>query len=379
MYHAIGPPKGLRRPAYLRFHYNYPEVAHVPVFTLPQLSDVGARVFAYYGVPEDQATIVGRLLARANLVGHDSHGVIRIPEYAGFLEKGDVEKVASLDVVRDSGPLLLLRGNFGFGQVLGTWAMEKAIAKAREHGFCVMGLNQAAHLGRIGDWPTMAVNAGLISVHFVNTHGAGKIVAPFGGSDRRMSANPFAAGIPLPGRTPVIVDISTSAIAGGKIHVAYNKGIAIPEGCVIDRNGELTTDPSDFMHGLGALLNFGGHKGFSIGFLCDVLAGALTGAPCSHPEVNRVANAMLTILIEPGVFRDAEGFYAEVGRYIDYLKASPPRRGFTEILYPGEPEWRTEQERTRSGIPVDQTTWQEILEVGGRVGYHIADSPAGTA
>lgn len=329
---------------------------------------MGTAIFTAYGVAAEQAVIVGQLLARANLVGHDSHGVIRIPEYIAYMDRGDVEKVAQLDVMQDSGPLLLLRGNFGFGQVLGTWAMRKAIAKAREGGVALMGLNQTGHLGRIGDWPSMAVEAGLVSVHFVNTHGGGKIVAPWGGAERRMSANPFAAGIPVPGRTPVIVDISTSAIAGGKIHVAYNKGVPIPEGCVIDRNGELTTDPGDFMHGLGALLNFGGHKGFSLGFLCDILAGALTGAPCSHPDINRVANSMLTILIDPAVFRDLDGFNAEVSRYIDYLKASPPRPGFTEVLYPGEPEARMERHRTGHGIPVDDTTWSEITAVAERLG-----------
>ena len=343
----------------------------MPTFTLDRLSEAGSAIFTAYGVPASQAAVVGRLLARANLAGHDSHGVIRIPEYIGYLDRGDVEKVAQLDVIQDAGPLLLLRGNFGFGQVLGTWAMEKAIAKARQGGLALMGLNQCGHLGRIGDWPSMAVAAGLVSVHFVNTHGAGKIVAPWGGSERRMSANPFAAGIPVPGRSPVIVDISTSAIAGGKIHVAYNKGVPIPEGCVIDRHGELTTDPSDFMHGLGALLNFGGHKGFSVGFLCDILAGALTGAPCSHPDINRVANAMLTILIDPGVFREADGFYAEVTRYIDYLKGSPLRPGVSEILYPGEPEARTERYRTEHGIPVDDTTWSEIGAVAQRLGCTI--------
>jgi uncharacterized oxidoreductase len=343
----------------------------LPNFTFAQLADVGTSIFAAYGVPAEQAVTVANLLARANLVGHDSHGVIRIPEYIGFLDRGEVEKRAELTTIQDNGPLLLLRGNFGFGQVIGTWAMEKAIAKAREHGYALMGLNQSAHLGRIGDWPSMAVAAGFVSVHFVNTHGGGKIVAPFGGSDRRMSANPFAAGIPVPGRTPVIIDISTSAIAGGKIHVAYNKGVSIPPGCVIDRNGEPTIDPSDFMHGMGALLNFGGHKGFSIGFLCDILAGALTGAPCSHPDIQRVANAMLTILIDPAVFREGDGFHAEVARYIDYLKASPLRSGFSEVLYPGEPEARTEQHRSAHGIPVDDATWHEITEVADRLGCPV--------
>jgi len=267
--------------------------------------------------------------------------------------------------------LLHLSGNFGFGQVLGAWAMARGIAKAKEHGLCLLALNQSGHLGRIGEWPEMAVGAGLISIHFVNTHGGGKIVAPFGGADRRMSANPFAAGVPVPGGTPVVIDISTSAIAGGKIHVAYNKGTAIPEGCVIDRNGHLTTDPSDFMQGLGALLNFGGHKGFALGFLCDILAGALTGGPCSHPDIKRVANAMFTVIADPSQFTEPAAFYAEVARYITYLKASPLRPGFTEVLYPGEPEARCERDRMLRGIPIDETTWLEISDTGARFGLRF--------
>lgn len=336
-----------------------------------QLRDLTARIFTAAGVPEEQSALVGLRLARANLVGHDSHGVIRIPEYIKALDDGDIAHVAELHVVKDAGPVLALSGNHGFGQVLGAWAMERAVAKAREHGFALMGLNHSAHLGRIGDWPEMAVEAGFVSVHFVNTHGGGKIVAPFGGAERRMSANPFAAGVPVTGRPPVIIDFSTSAIAGGKIHVAYNKGTPIPEGCVIDRHGQLTTDPSDFMHGLGALLNFGGHKGYALGFLCDILAGALTGAPCSHPHIKRVANAMLTLVLDPGCLRDAAGFHAEVARYIDYLKASPLRPGFSEVLYPGEVESRAEAERGQSGIPVDDTTWREIGEAAARFGVPV--------
>lgn len=337
-------------------------------FTAQQLAEAAASIFHAYGVPEDESEMVGRSLALANLVGHDSHGIIRVPDYVGYLDKREVAPRAELRVVKDAGPLLQLSGNFGFGQVIGRWAMEQAIAKAREHGFCLMGLNQSAHLGRIGEWPEMAVAAGLVSVHFVNTHGGGKIVAPFGGSERRMSANPFAAGVPVPGRAPVIIDFSTSAIAGGKIHVAYNKGTKLPEGCVIDRHGNLTTDPSDFMQGLGALVNFGGHKGYALGFLGDILAGALTGAPCSHPEVNRVANAMFTLVLDPACFGDPAAFYTEIIRYIDYHKACPLREGFTEILYPGEPEARTAEQRTASGIPLDETTWSAVKETAKRFG-----------
>jgi hydroxycarboxylate dehydrogenase B len=340
-------------------------------FTERYLADVVSSIFAAYGVSPGQAAMIGAALSRANLVGHDSHGVIRVREYIEWLDRGDVVPNAELEVLKDNGPVLLLSGNYGFGQVIGAWAMEAALAKAREHGFAIMGLRQSGHLGRIGDWPAMATAAGLISLHFVNTHGGGKIVAPFGGSDRRMSANPFAAGVPLPDRTPMIVDFSTSAIAGGKIHVAYNKGVTIPENCVIDRDGQLTTDPTDFMNGLGALLSFGGHKGFALGLVCDVLAGALTGAPCSDPSITRVANAMLTILIDPGQFGEADSFYAEITRYIDYLKGSPLRPGFDEIMYPGEPEARTAKRRSVEGIPIDHATWAEIVEAAGRFNIRV--------
>ncbi len=338
------------------------------IFQPSHLTEITASIFAAYGVPSDQAGIVARSLVKANLAGHDSHGVIRIKEYVEYLDRHDVEPRAELHVVKDAGPILQLAGNFGFGQVLGALAMERGIARAREHGFCLMGLNRSGHLGRIGEWPEMAVAAGLVSIHFVNTHGGGKIVAPFGGAERRMSANPFAAGVPVPGRPPVLIDISTSAIAGGKVHVAYNKGGSIADGCVIDRNGQVTTDPSDFMHGLGALLNFGGHKGYAVGFLCDILAGALTGAPCSHPDIKRVANAMFSVILDPAQFADPSAFYAEATRYIDYLKASPPRPGFDEVLYPGEPEARAEEYRSRNGIQLDATTWNEIAETGARFG-----------
>jgi uncharacterized oxidoreductase len=135
-----------------------------------------------------------------------------------------------------------------------------------------------------------------------------------------MSANPFAAGVPVPGGTPIIIDISTSAIAGGKVHVAYNKGTKVPEGCLVDRQGRPTTDPTDFMEGLGALLSFGGHKGYAIGLLCDILAGALCNASCSHPAIDRVANAMFTVVLNPACFREVTAFHQEVRRYLEYLR-----------------------------------------------------------
>jgi uncharacterized oxidoreductase len=322
-------------------------------------------------VPEDEAQIVAAALADANLAGHDSHGVIRVSQYIDWLEHGILVPKAEITIMQDTDNLAMITGNYGFGQIIGRWAMEIGIKKAKKCGFAIVGLKHSGHLGRMGDYPAMAVKEELLSLHFINTHGGGKLVAPFGGSERRMSANPIAAGIPIKGESPVIVDFSTAAIAGGKVYVAHNRGLQIPEGCALNRFGEPTTDPSDFVEGEGALLNFGGHKGFALGLLCDILAGALCGAPCSSPESDRVANAMLSIILDPGIFRDKDGFYAEVTRYLAYVKSSALRPGFEEILYPGEPEMRTAAKRSASGIVIDDQTWSEMVAAGLRYGVTI--------
>jgi hydroxycarboxylate dehydrogenase B len=345
----------------------------MPTLSAAQLTRISSSIFVACGVPKDEADVVGEALAQANLAGHDSHGVIRIPEYVRSLENGDLTRKAEIQIIKDTDVVTLIAGNNGFGQVIGRWAMKIAIEKARKQGFTFMALNHSGHLGRIGDYPALAAKEGFVSLHFINTHGAGKIVAPFGGLERRMSANPIAAGIPVPGRTAIIIDMSTSAIAGGKVHVAYNKGEPIPEGCVLNQAGELTTDPTDFVEGGGALLHFGGHKGFALGLLCDILAGALCDASCSHPDIDRVANAMLTIILDPALFRDSEGFYREVIRYVDYLKGSALRPGFQEILYPGEPEARTESRRSKEGIYVDNRTWEEITTAASKYGITVSE------
>ena len=346
----------------------------MPKLSFTQLRRIAGSIFVACGVPRDQADIVGEALASANLAGHDSHGIIRVARYVEWLEGGELQPKAELKVVRDTDVLTMITGNQGFGQVIGRWAMDIALAKAKKTGFVFMALNHSGHLGRMGDYAAMAVKEGFVSLHFINTHGGGKLVAPYGGSERRMSANPFAAGIPLPGRTPIIIDMSTSAIAGGKVRVAHNRGDTVPEGCLLDRKGEMTVDPTDFVKGKGALLHFGGYKGYALGLLCDILAGALCDASCSSPDTDRVANAMLTIIMDPGRFREKTEFYQEVNRYIDYLKGSALRPAFGEILYPGEPEIRTEEKRSQEGIFVEDKTWSQLVSVAARYGLTITEN-----
>jgi uncharacterized oxidoreductase len=328
-----------------------------------------AAIFAAAGCHAEEAARIAHYLVEANLVGHDSHGVIRVSPYIEWLKAGKVLANQTLKVVTETDCLAVVDGQYGFGQTMGEQAMKLGIEKARKAGVAVIGLRNAGHLGRIGDWAVMAARAGQLSLHFVNTSGLGILVAPLGGINRRISANPLAVGIPAKGGTPMVLDISTSMIAEGKIKVALNKGVPVPDGCIIDAEGRPTTDPKVF-YGTppGAILPFGGHKGYGLSLITDILAGALTGSGCSTPGVTRLVNGMLTVLLAPGFFQSEAAFYEEVSRFVAYVKSSVKSAPDSEILMPGEIEDRTRAARLRDGIELDETTWRQILTTARSVG-----------
>jgi uncharacterized oxidoreductase len=236
----------------------------------------------------------------------------------------------------------------------------------------VVALRNSGHLGRIGDWAELAAAAGKVSVHFVNTSGGGILVAPFGGTQRRLSANPIAAGVPVPEGPPIILDMSTCTIAEGRIRVAFNKGVKVPEGCLLDGQGRPTDDPESFYAAPpGAILPLGGHKGYGLSVVAEVLAGALTGGGCSHFGVDRLANNMLSILFDPAFFRSAGDFSEEIRGLIAHVKSARTITPAGEILMPGEPEARTRARRLREGIEIDERTWGQIVAAGESLGVPI--------
>lgn len=333
-------------------------------FAPERLEELMTQVFSAAGCRGDEPRKIASRLVSANLVGHDSHGVIRVPIYVRWLREGKVRANQSPLVVLDSGPLALLDGQLGFGQVVGELATQLAIDKAAEHGVSVVALRNSGHVGRVGDWVEMAAEAGKIGLCFVNTTGLGMLTAPFGGIDRRLSANPFAAGIPAPPGQPLILDISCSAIAEGKLKVAYNKGVSVPDGCILDHDGQPTNDPRVFYADPpGAILSFGGHKGFGLGMIVEVLAGALTGGGCTHPGPDRLEQGMLSIVIDPYRLQTPDAFQTDVTRFVEWVKSSRTTTPDGQILMPGEPEQRTRAQRSRDGIELDDNTWRQIREV----------------
>ena len=343
----------------------------MPVFTHERLRQYAAPVFEAAGVPSDEARIVTDALVDANLAGHDSHGVMRLPSYINWIEAGDFVPGAPFEVAAEADAFAVVDGHWGFGQVQGRRAMEIAIEKARKAGAATVSGRNCTHLGRLGDYPRMAAEQGLAAVMYINTHGAGRLVAPFGGIERRLSANPIAIAVPRANEQPIVLDISTCQIAEGKIRNMNVEGKPVPAGCIIDSEGAPTTDAAEFYGPpQGALLPIAGHKGFGLGFVFDILAGAVSGAGCSRADAKRVGNGFLMHVINIDLLRGASDFSLDVEALIEYVKSSKLAPGFDEILVPGEPELRTEADRRANGIPVPDGTVENLNEVADK--YSVA-------
>jgi uncharacterized oxidoreductase len=331
------------------------------------------QIFSRAGCHSPEDSQIARRLVESNLVGHDSHGVIRVAYYIDWLKKDMVRANQKVQTVFETDTLAVLDGQRGFGQSVGEQALEIAIAKAKKSALSILALRNTAHLGRIGDWPQMACDAGLCSLFFVNTSGFGLLVAPWGGIDRRLSANPVAAGVPVSGGTDIIYDISTSSIAEGKLKVAFNKGVDVPPGCIIDHDGNPTNDPKTF-YGKppGAILPFGGYKGYGLGIIAEMFAGALTGSGCSDPAAPYLINGMFALLIDPERIPNDIGFGHEVERFIAFVKQSRKATPDSEILMPGEIEARTKQKRLAEGIELDDITWKSLCDTAQALGVAVS-------
>jgi hydroxycarboxylate dehydrogenase B len=322
------------------------------------------------GSKAEEAKLVAENLVIANLTGHDSHGIGMMPRYVEALLEGGLHPNRTVEVKLDGGALLALDGGAGYGQSIGLQATRLAIARAKKHGLSITTLGNSHHLGRIGHWAEMAVAEGLVSLHFVNVISFARVAA-YGGADGRFGTNPVCIGIPLPGEAPFLLDMATSAVAQGKLRVAHNKGVKIPLGWLIDRDGNPTDDPKwGVVQPFGAMQTFGGHKGYGLAVACELLGGALTGGGTWHyPEgtKRRVLNGMLSIVIDPQRLGTKETFERETREYLDWIRKSPPAPGFDRVRIAGEPEREYRAQRERDGVPVDESTWKEILGAAAKL------------
>ncbi|MCP9628533.1 malate/lactate/ureidoglycolate dehydrogenase [Rhodopseudomonas palustris] len=354
-----------------------------------RLIDFVAQVFERAGSSKDEARRIGSYLTTANLTGHDSHGVIRVPVYIRWRNAGAVHPDQTVDVPVDLPSLAVVDGKFGYGQTVGPQAVRLGVEKCKSQGLSAIALKNSGHIGRIGDWAEMAAAEGLVSIHFVTAAGS-ILVAPFGGTERRLSTAPYCVGIPRPGQTPVVLDLATSIVAEGKVLVAARGGKKLPKGALINPDGSLSEDPAtlygphekdgpiNHANGQGAIRAFGEHKGSGLALICELLGGALTGNGATGPN-RPFANGMFSIYVDPQRIDPAHIFDAEVTRYIDFFKSSKTVGGVDQVLIPGDPETATRAERIANGVPLPDDTWAAIVATAREVGVPEIAIQAATA
>jgi uncharacterized oxidoreductase len=323
------------------------------------------RIVAAGGSSPAEASIVAEHLLEANLRGHDSHGVGMLVAYVRDLDAGTLKINQTPEIVSDTGTISVWDARSGYGQVVARQAVEWAIAAAKKHGVAVNGLRNAHHIGRVGTYGEMCAAAGLVSISFVNITDQRPAVAPWRGSDARFGTNPVTVAIPGPTPDrPIIADMATSRIAMGKVRVARNKGEEIADGTLLDADGRPTTDPNVmYRRPRGALLTFAEHKGYALAFICEILAGAVTGSGTMRPERQEdasVTNGMLLVVIDPMRLTEPGWLNEEIRAMTDYVTASPPRNASEPVLIPGDPERLMREKRIAEGVPIDEETWREF-------------------
>lgn len=345
----------------------------MPSIAPDRLYDLVTLIVRAMGSSEAEAKDVADHLVAANLAGHDSHGIGMIPDYVRLLHAGLLVPNQTLELVGDTGGVIILDARRGFGQAMAKEAMRRGIERAKAQGSVVVALRNSAHIGRIGHWAEQCAAAGCISIHLVNVADHEPLQAPFGCSDARLGTNPIAVGVPdAEGRHLMLLDMATSAIAFGKARVARNKGVPVPAGVLIDEQGRPTTDPTTYVDTRrGALLSFGAHKGSGLAVMCEVLGAAATGgatiAP-HHEQKGGILNSMLSFIVDTGALGDPAHIASEARAVGDWVKASPPAPGFDEVLLPGEPEARSRARRSVEGVPIDDKSLSDILAAGRSLG-----------
>jgi uncharacterized oxidoreductase len=343
----------------------------VPTLSPETLLTFAQSLFAAAGVPDGEAAVVARSLVSANLCGHDSHGLIRVPQYVDALADGRLKAGAHFTVVKETPALLVADGGWGLGQVQAHCLVQRLAIKARGVGVAAGTLHYCGHIGRLGEYAEAAASRRMAFLGTVNNHGFARGVAPPGGTASRIGTNPLCLAAPT-SADPVILDIGTSVCAEGKVRVLFNKGQPVPEGWLLDDKGRPTTDPGVlYREPRGTILPLGGaqaYKGFGLGLVLDMLTGGLSGAPCSHPEnPNLSANGVFFLLLDIEQFAGAEHFLREVDRLATSVRECPRAEGVQEILLPGDPERREAARRRSSGFHLDEGTWSQLAAVAGRL------------
>lgn len=322
-----------------------------------EMLECAARILEKVGTPRDEAVSVADSLILAQEAGHASHGVIRLIEYTSFVKKGTVIPYVRPTVFAERGATLAIDGHWGWGQVACKYALEIALRKVKEFGTVTITVKNVNHIGRLGEYVEMLAEHNLVSLMWCNSDPS---VAAFGGKDRLFGTNPFAAGIPTSAK-PIIIDFATAASAEGKLRVARANKQQIPTGMVIDKEGRESTDPESFYAG-GALLPFGGHKGYCMSLMIELLGGALSGGhPATSSRYSR-GNGTVLVVMDPSFFVIEKSFIQDIDESVTKITGATPVDAQRPILMPGDVE-NAQRLRNQPNIEISKAIWESILEL----------------
>ncbi|HEV7322927.1 MAG TPA: Ldh family oxidoreductase [Ensifer sp.] len=348
-------------------------MSKVTYFSADELTAFATEIFLGAQMTEADASTIARDLVKANLRGIDSHGVSRIPMYVERLQRGLVNPRPEITVQKVAGAVSLVDGDNGMGFLASHRATEEAVALAKANGIGLVGVHRSTHFGMGALYALQAIKAGYISMIFTNSSPA---IPMWGGRTTFLGASPIAAGIPGGKYAPYVMDMAMTVIARGKIRLAAMKGEAIAEGLALDIDGNPTTDAAKAFEGV--CLPFGGVKGSVLATLMDLMSGALTGANFGgdvkslyfdHSEPQNVGH--LFFAIKPDLFISLENFDARMDAFYERIKTLPKAAGVEEIMMPGEPEQRREDERLKTGLPITDNVVADLTREGERIGVRF--------
>ena len=348
----------------------------MPSVSASVLRQLAINLIQSVGTGPETACIVADSLINANLAGHDSHGVLRLVGYLDGARLGHVRPDAAPHLDSTSGATAIIDGAYGWGQPAMWIATRVALERAREHGLGGAVVHQCYHIGRVAPYVEAIADEGMVGLAMAN---AAPAVAPFGGRSRVMGTNPIAWAVPrAEGSPPVSLDVATAGIAEGKLRVARARGLQVPAGNLVDRDGRSSTEPGDFYAG-GALLAFGGHKGSGFSLLAQFIGRGLAGMDPSHYSGPRGVNGPFILAIDVSRFVDLAVFRAEVEAQCAAVTESAPAEGVEAVLLPGQPELEMRAIRDREGIPIPESTWHELLNLAQEQGIVVADAVGNVA
>ena len=342
------------------------------------LRNVTQKILEAPNTRSDVAARVAAILVNANLSGHDSHGVLRISTFRDQIQRGVLVPDADFSILQESASTAQIDANLGWGHYTAWEAMELAMKKARETGVAAVAVARCNHIGRLGEYVEQAAAEGMASLVTIGMAGPGiGGAAPFGGVGRMLGTNPWAFGVPTAEDPPIVVDFATTVIAEGKIQVARSKGDSLPDGCILDTSGNPSTKTEDYYSG-GTILHAGGHKGYALSLVACLLGG-LAGSMepwLKHFKLDDPGWTMGGVFMtafDVSRFQGLDTYRSDVSNVVSGLKTATLAPGFSEILAPGEPEYRAREQRKAAGIEIPDSIWSELTEACQELGVTMIE------